>query len=140
METDNVIFLMSRIRTKSKKLIVREMNSRNIKGLATSHGDILYALFQKRTLTMKEIADTIKKDKSTVTALINKLIKHGYVQKERDAFDSRIILVALSDKGKKLKVDFDAISEKLLVTVYQGISEEEKKTLAIILQKIDQNL
>jgi DNA-binding MarR family transcriptional regulator len=140
METDHVISLISKIRWKSKKLIAREMNSRNIKGLVTSHGDILYALFQKRTLTMKEIAETIKKDKSTVTALINKLIQHGYVQKERDAFDSRIVLGALSDNGKKLKAEFDAISEKLLATVYQGISEEEKKTLVAILQKMDQNL
>jgi len=59
------------------------MAKRNIKGLVTSHGDILYALFQKRTLTMKEIAEGIEKDKSTVTALVNKLIAHGYVQKEK---------------------------------------------------------
>jgi len=139
METDNVISLISKIRAKSNKLIMREMARRNIKGLVTSHGDILFALFQKRTLTMKEIADKIEKDKSTVTVLINKLIAHGYVQKEKDAFDSRIILVALSDKGKKLKTDFDDISQKLLSVVYQGISEEEKKMLAAVLQKMDHN-
>ncbi len=137
---DNIVSLISKIRAKSNKLIMREMASRKMKGLVTSHGDILVALFQKRTLTMKEIADKIEKDKSTVTVLINKLIAQGYVQKERDAFDTRMVLVALSDKGKKLKTDFEEISKKLLSAVYQGFSEEEKKTLAILLQKIDHNL
>ena len=137
---DNIVSLISKIRAKSNKLIMREMASRKMKGLVTSHGDILVALFQKRTLTMKEIADKIEKDKSTVTVLINKLIAQGYVQKERDAFDTRMVMVALSDKGKKLKTDFEEISKKLLSAIYQGISEEEKKTLAVLLQKIDHNL
>jgi MarR family transcriptional regulator, organic hydroperoxide resistance regulator len=137
---DNVVSLISKIRSKSNKLIMREMARRNINGLVTSHGDILVALFQQRTLTMKEIADKIEKDKSTVTVLISKLIAQGYIKKERDAFDSRIVLVSLSDKGKKLKSDFEDISKKLLSAVYQGVSEEEKRMLAVILQKINHNL
>jgi MarR family transcriptional regulator, organic hydroperoxide resistance regulator len=137
--TDNIISLMSAIRENSNKLIVREMAGRNIKGLVTSHGDILMALFEKKVLTMKEIAGRIERDKSTVTALIGKLIKFGYVKKESDPQDSRVVLVALTEKGKNLRPDFDDISNKLLSTVYKGISDNEKKTVSAILNKIKRN-
>ena len=137
--TDNIISMISTIREKSNKMIVREMASHNIKGLVTSHGDILVALFEKQILTMKEIADRIKKDKSTITALIDKLIKYGYVKKQSNPQDSRVALVVLTQKGRKLQTDFDEISSKLLSTVYKGISDNEKKTVSAILNKIKNN-
>jgi DNA-binding MarR family transcriptional regulator len=137
--TDNIISVISTIRKKSNKLIVREMANRNIKGLMTSHGDILAALFEKKVLTMKEIASRIHRDKSTVTALINKLIKFGYVKKQSDHQDSRVVLVTLTEKGRDLQTDFDEISSTLLSTVYKGISDSEKKTVSAILNKIKQN-
>jgi MarR family transcriptional regulator, organic hydroperoxide resistance regulator len=139
LRTDNIISVISTIREKSNKLIVREMADRNIKGLATSHGDILVALFEKQVLTMKEIAGRIKRDKSTVTSLIDKLIKFGYVNKQGDLQDSRVVLVALTEKGRNLQTDFDEISSKLLSTVYKGISDSEKNTVSAILNKIKQN-
>lgn len=138
--TDNIISIISTIREKSHKMIVREMAARNIKGLVTSHGDILVALFEKHVLTMKEIASKIERDKSTVTALIGKLIKFGYVKKLSDPQDSRIVLVALTQKGGNLQTDFNEISGKLLSTVYKGVSDNEKKTVSEILNKIKQNL
>jgi MarR family transcriptional regulator, organic hydroperoxide resistance regulator len=136
---NNIISLISAIRKRSNELIVGEMSRRNMKGLVTSHGDILAALFEKKVLTMKELADRIEKDKSTVTALINKLIKYGYVQKKSDPQDSRVVLVALTKKGKDLLPDFEEISDILLTTFYKGISDKEKTAVAAILNKIKRN-
>jgi DNA-binding MarR family transcriptional regulator len=116
------------------------MTQRDIRDLATSHGDILMALFQKDPLSMKEIADKIDKDKSTITALVDKLISFGYVTKQKDPDDSRIILVSLTEKGKKLQTDFEEISARLLETVYQGFEETEKEQLITELIKIKNNL
>jgi MarR family transcriptional regulator, organic hydroperoxide resistance regulator len=138
-KADNIISLISTIREKSHKMIVREMASRNIKGLVTSHGDILVALFQKQVMTMKEIADRIERDKSTATALINKLIIYGYVKRKTDPQDSRVVLITLTNKGKNLQTDFEEISSKLLSAVYKDISDNEKEALVETLNKIRQN-
>lgn len=139
MNTNNIISLISTIREKANKLIIREMTNRNIRGLVTSHGDIFAALFKEQVLTMKEIADRIERDKSTVTALVDKLIDMGYVKKEKDSSDNRVVLVSLTDEGKQLQSDFEEISNKLLATVYKGITAEEKETLTKILSKIKEN-
>ena len=89
---------------------------------------------------MKEIADKIDRDKSTVTALVDKLISIGYVTKQKDPGDSRMILVSLTEKGKKLRSDFEEISDKLLEIVYLEFEGNEKEQLITELIKIKNNL
>lgn len=115
------------------------MVQQGITGLATSHGDILYALFKTERMTMAEIAARIGRDKSTVTVLVNKLTGLGYVVKERDSEDSRVTYVKLTAAGKSLEARFERVSSDVLNTFYRGISEEEKETLIQILSKIEQN-
>lgn len=139
MESRDVISFISKIREKVNRFIVSEMAKHGIEGIATSHGDIIYALFQTPRLTMADISKRINKDKSTVTALVDKLVRLGYVTKERDVEDTRVVYVALTDKGKELQPIFEAISKELLDLFYFGISEKEKENLLHILKKIYDN-
>lgn len=139
MRTRDAISLISKIREKVNRLIVEEMYQNGIEGIVTSHGDIIYALFDKQRMTMAEIAEKIDKDKSTVTALVDKLVKLGYVIKERDIQDTRVVYVTLTQKGAEIKTKFEAISSKLLGVFYLGVSENEKEELLRILDKIYNN-
>ncbi|MBE5981653.1 MAG: winged helix-turn-helix transcriptional regulator [Paenibacillaceae bacterium] len=62
---------------------------------------------------MKDLAGSIKKDKSTVTVLVEKLIRLVYVKKERAAGDNRITYHSLTQKGLDLKPMFENISKML---------------------------
>jgi DNA-binding MarR family transcriptional regulator len=139
MKTRDAISLISKIRKKVNLLIVAEMSQNGIDGIVTSHGDIIYALYNQPRMTMAEIAEKIGRDKSTVTALIDKLVKLGYVTKVRDTQDTRVVYVTLTDAGNELKPIFEAISSKLLGIFYLDISENEKEALLRILNKIYNN-
>lgn len=139
MKTRDAISLISKIRQKVNGLIVSELSKNGIEGIVVSHGDILYALFKKQKLTMAEIATKIGKDKSTVTALVGKLIRLNYVVKERDAVDTRVVYVTLTLQGKELEPIFEAISQKVLEVFYCNIVEDEKEDLLRILSKIENN-
>lgn len=139
MKTKDAISLISKIREKVNRLIEAELSKNGLDGIVTSHGDIIDALFNKPRMTMAEIANKIGRDKSTVTALIDKLMKFGYVVKERDTKDTRVVYVALTSKGQELKPIFQEISANVLGVFYSGISENEKEELAKILNKIYNN-
>jgi DNA-binding MarR family transcriptional regulator len=139
MKAQDIISLISKIREKSNRFIVSEMSKHGINNIATSHGDIIYSLLMKPRLTMAEIADKIGKDKSTVTALVDKLVRLGYVTKERDSEDTRVVSVSLTQKGTQLRPIFDTISKEVLDLLYFGISENEKEELIRILNKINSN-
>lgn len=140
MRTEHIISLISRIRDKANRLIVSELRVRNMPGLAPSHGDILILLFQSETVSMREIAKKIGRDKSTVTALIKKLINIGYVEKREDPSDSRVTLIKLTKEGWGLKQNFEEISETLLKKIYRNFSKTEKEMIIYGLEKIDGNL
>ncbi|MGO4532462.1 MarR family winged helix-turn-helix transcriptional regulator [Paenibacillus sp. 2TAF8] len=139
MKTRDTISLISKIKEKTSRFILTEMAEQGIHDLATSHGDIIYALYNHQHMTMAEIAKNIRKDKSTVTALVDKLVRTGYVAKERDATDSRIVHVALTTKGEALQPIFEDISQRLLDTFYANVTDDEKKELLRILIKIHDN-
>ncbi len=140
MTTSDIISLISKIRTKVNRHIELEMSRHGMDGIVTSHGDILYALFGRRRLTMAELAARIGRDKSTVTALVKKLETLGYVKRERSAEDSRVTYVMLTQKGDSLKPVFDKISDEIMGMFYKGVSDSEKDELLRILRKIYSNL
>lgn len=139
MRSEDIISLVSRIREFANTFITDEMNKYGVEGLAVSHGDIIFSLLNNEKLTMKEIAEKIEKDKSTVTALVNKLIKQGYIEKTKDILDNRVVFVTPTEKGKSLEPMFNKISEELISKVYEGISENEKEELLKTLIKIKNN-
>lgn len=139
METRDVISLISRIREKVNRFIIQEMVKQGVDGIGTSHGDIIYALLHKHRLTMAELSTKIHKDKSTVTALVDKLVRLGLVMKERDQEDTRYVYVTLTGKGKELEPVFESVSSAMLKQFYRDITEEEQKTLLTILMKINHN-
>jgi DNA-binding MarR family transcriptional regulator len=140
MKRELVVFLIGRIQYKANKFLVRSLNACNMKGLAPSHGEILGALIYRGPLPMSEIANLIDKDKSTITALVNKLISLGYVRKSKHSSDARISLISLTEKGAALKPEILRIGRDLRERSYQGISDEEGETLIRLLKKIDENL
>lgn len=139
MGVKDTISLISKIREKVNRFIVSEMSKNGVDGIATSHGDIINALFYEPKLTMAEIAKKIGKDKSTVTALVDKLVKLDYVTKERDIDDTRVVYVTLTKKGDELKPVFERISKETLDIFFSGISEKEKEELHRILINIYNN-
>lgn len=140
MKTDHIISLISKIRNKANKIIVKELQNRNIKGLSPSHGDILFFLLQEGSATMADLAKKIDRDKSTVTALVKKLIALGYIKTIKDEKDNRITVVSLTEKGQKLKPTFDKISMNLINSVYRNFTTSEKEVIVRNLEKLLQNL
>ena len=135
-----IIHLIARIHDKSHKFLIQELQKHQIKGIVPSHGDILGALCLIDELKMKDLAALINKDKSTVTALVNKLIAQGYIEKKSDPSDNRISLVRLSKKGQSIKPEILRISEKLNLTACRDMSDKDKKALMKLLTRVDKNL
>jgi DNA-binding MarR family transcriptional regulator len=140
MTTSDIISLISKIRTKVNRHIELEMSRHGMDGIATSHGDILYALFGSQRMTMAELAARIGRDKSTVTALVNKLETLGYVSREKSTEDTRVTYAMLTQKGALLKPVFEKISDDIIEMFYKDVSDSEKDELLRILKKIYSNL
>jgi MarR family transcriptional regulator, organic hydroperoxide resistance regulator len=140
MNKDHIIFLIGRINYKANRLLLDELERHGITKLAPSHGEILGALLLRGELKMAQLTKYIDKDKSTITALVNKLIRMGYVKKRKDNTDNRISWIALTEKGASLKPGIMDISRKLRKKAYENIRDQDKELLYRLLSKINMNL
>ena len=134
------ISLISRIRQKSSKFITDKLAENGIKGVVPSHGDIMAVLFSVEKCTMKELANRIRRTKSTLTILVDKLVTLGLIEKEKSHEDSRITYIKLTDKGFAFKPVFEKISKELNSKVYNGFTDEEADAVEHLLEKISNNL
>lgn len=135
-----IISQIAKIHEQMNRLIIRELERRHITGIVTSHGDILAALFKYEELAMQEVARLIRRDKSTVTALVNKLVNAGFIEKYRRESDRRVMCIRLTKRGRQLEPDFMAISNTLLSRIYRDFPEEEQHALIDLLNRIQQNI
>ena len=132
----NLLSLISKIHEKGNRFIIEELKKNGAEGLVPSHGDILACLYEQEKMTMKDIADKIHRTRPTVTVLVDKLEKLGYLKREISQEDSRYTYIVLTKKGKDFKPVFVKISKDLNNMLYKNLSQEEADILENLLQKI----
>jgi len=135
----NAVSLIGKIRDLAHKLILLELEKEGIHNIAPSHGDILVQLYQKDGLPIRELTEKINRTQPTVTVLVDKLQRLGYVNKVKSQIDSRVSLIYLSDKGKNLESVFHQVSLKLNNVIYGAFNDVESKQLEILLQQVLDN-
>lgn len=131
---------ISHLRHGMNDYLIKEMRQRGWNEISPSHGGIIYALFANEVLSMKEIAQKVKRDPSTVTTLINKLVKLGYAKYTINPNDLRSKQVSLTDDGKELYDDFNAISTGLINTLLDDVSDDEAENFILTIEKLNKNI
>ncbi|MBD2846842.1 MarR family transcriptional regulator [Paenibacillus sp. IB182496] len=84
-------------------------NRDNDTGLSVTHYRMLHALVQKGKQKVAELAECLQVTPGAVTGLADKLIERGYVVRNRDQDDRRVVYLAVTPQGRTLK---DAMEEK----------------------------
>ena len=131
-----MLSLVSKIHEKGNRFIIEELKNNGVEGLVPSHGDILACLYKNCKMTMKDIANCIHRTKPTVTVLVDKLEKLGYLKREASDKDSRSTNIVLTQKGEDFKATFDQISNDLNKMLNKNLSENEVKLLEELLRKV----
>lgn len=129
--------LFSKFLDKYNNSIENKLKQENFIGLGASHFAILIGIIfsKEKRLCMKEIASFINKDKSTVTQLVNKLIRYDLIEKKYSESDKRMCYMMLSNKGREnealfIKIYNESEAENNIITV------EERESIENIVKKL----
>jgi DNA-binding MarR family transcriptional regulator len=139
MKADNTISVIGKIKDGANNIIVRELEARGHAGLAPSHGEILMILLFQGEKTKTDIASAIGRERSTVTTLLQKLNRLGYIDSRVNEEDARSTIVFLTEKGQAMKTDFVEISEKIYERQYRGMTKKQIDSLRMCLLKMQKN-
>lgn len=84
----------------------------------------LMELNKSNELTMLELSEKMNLNTSTMTRIIDKLVKRNLIERKRHSSDRRIVLVSLTEEGKrsakKLNNSLNIYYEKILNNLPNG--------------------
>lgn len=72
-------------------------------GLTYTQYIAMMALWEHRTLSVKEMGRLLYLDSGTLTPLLKKMEEMGLVTRSRDPSDERVLMVSLTDKGEAMR-------------------------------------
>ncbi len=72
-------------------------------GLTYTGYVVMMALWENDHIGVKELGDRIFLDSGTLTPLLKKMEKDGFVKRERSAEDERSVIISLTEKGHAVK-------------------------------------
>lgn len=101
---------------------------------------ILLVLWEKGPQSPGILADVTIKDRTTVTRLIDAMVRKGLVNRTEDAHDRRRSVVAVSARGSALKSDLVPIAQTLITRSLVGIPPEDIQTTTRTLRAMTENL
>ena len=108
--------------------------------LTGAEWDALRLLGRQGLCNMRQLAAGCGAALSTMTGIIDRLVKKGLVQRRHSQTDRRVVLIRLTDPGKQTyeaRLDADM---RLVLTMLQALSADEQGRLVEMVQKIVQAL
>lgn len=109
-------------------------------GLYPGQHPMLFMLGLKGGRSQKELAEKLNIKPATITVMITRMEKAGFVERKQDTEDQRISRIYLTEKGREVfslvKEKFEEINEEC----FKNFTEEEKVLLRRLFLQMLENL
>jgi len=121
---DRFIFLISKV---CQKLIVNLQKAFSERGVEVTPIQVMLLFFLQKNdgSSLTQISQGLMLENPTVTGLIDRLEKLGYVKRSDHPDDRRVYLIYLTERGKKVANKALPIIKKLNEEIKKGYSKEE---------------
>jgi DNA-binding MarR family transcriptional regulator len=132
-------FLMAKIRQVGGRISERILKKHDVE-INSAQGRIMFALWQKDGVSINELAKKTQLKKSTLTSMLDRLERMGYIRRQRSKKDRRKILIKRTEKDRTMEKKYVEVSEEMTRLFYKGFSKSEIDRFEKDLERILNNL
>ena len=138
--------------TKTEHTLIGQLTSRQSRALRThlivamhqvgmddidlAHGDVLNVLYKHGRTTMTELARYSHRSKATISVLVDKLKRLGYVTSVVNEMDARSDFIQLTKQGQDCREKFEKISDQMDDKIRVALTADEIATLQDLMEKV----
>jgi len=109
-------------------------------GLYRGQPPLLHALWERDGRTHTELAQRLQVQPATITKMIQRMEKTGFVECRPDAEDQRVSRVYLTPVGRGIESDVRNTWRTLEEETFAGLTAEERGLLRRMLSRMRENL
>lgn len=128
-----LVRLFNHVMTAEGKAIITE----EFKDISNNDMHIIEAVGIKKPQSVSMIARTLGVTVGTLTVNMNNLEKKGYLSRTRSKEDRRVVLVELTEKGRKAFFHHRDFHKGMIKAAVSGLNEDETISLITCLQKLE---
>jgi DNA-binding MarR family transcriptional regulator/predicted GNAT family N-acyltransferase len=105
-------------------------------GYSLTEARILYELSAQGAATANQIAAQLRLDKSYMSRIVAGFVHDGLVARRTSEQDNRALVLALTEKGRKVAAELSARSNLQVKTLLAPLKEQERQELAASMHQI----
>jgi len=133
-------FLISQIKQMGGRIFEKILTEYKIDEFNGAQGRILYILWNTDSIPIVELSKKTGLAKTTLTSMLDRMEASGLVKRIFDKIDRRKILISITEKARKLQIEYDEVSFKMNKIYYKGFSDAEISQFEDYLLRISKNL
>lgn len=108
----------------AKAIITKEFHD-----ITNNDMHIIAAIGIDQPRNMSSVANLLSVTVGTLTIAVNSLVKKGYVVRERSQADRRVVLISLTEKGRRAYDHHEEFHRKMVEAVLSELNEDQTKIL-----------
>jgi len=132
-------YLISKINQVAGRIFNKMLKDNEIE-INRAQGKIMFALWKKDGITIKELAKETSLSKSTMTPMLDRLEKMGYLLRVPSKTDRRTIQIERTAKDKKMQETYNDVSKEMTEITYKDFTVDEIKEFEDYLVRVFDNL
>jgi DNA-binding MarR family transcriptional regulator len=109
-------------------------------GLYRGQPPVLFTLWEHDGMTHSELAQSLEITPATITRMVQRMEKAGFVHCKPDEDDQRVSRVYLTDAGRTVRTELQAVWDRMEVENFLGFGADELVVLRGLLSRIRENL
>ncbi len=106
-------------------------------GLTPVQFFVINILYNKDGMKFKDLANALSIEGPTLTGLLDRMERAGFLERRGDPEDRRLVIVYLTDKGKQIGPEVTNLTKRLDQNLRLQFSKEEFNLFINILDKIE---
>lgn len=115
----------------------RAVKTGEYKELTVNDMHVIEAIDIHEPKNMSSVAKSLSVTTGTLTISVNGLVKKGYVERTRSEADRRVVLISLTEKGRRAFAQHQSFHQEMVDVVVRGLSPEEQIILERALRNIN---
>ena len=101
---------------------------------------VLRQLTRQPECSMLELADFMKMGLSSVTGMVDRLVRQGLANRRRTEQDRRMVFVDITAKGRKILKEILEQHRRTILDLFESLTAEERSIYLCILEKLVKKL
>ncbi len=116
----------------------RAIKTGEYKELTVNDMHVIEAIDIYESKNMSTVAKSLSVTTGTLTISVNGLVKKGYVERTRSEEDRRVVLISLTEKGRRAFAQHQRFHQDMITAIVEGLSAEEQVILEQALRNVNQ--